>query len=67
MKISKENLEKRPSLWFWNVRTTTVYMIDNGIIWLLTDAGEWVESTWKINDENLMSSWVTSREFIEWL
>lgn len=67
MKISKENLEKRPSLWFWNVGTTTVYMIDNDIIWLLTDAGEWVESAWKINDENLLSSWVTTKEFIEWL
>ncbi len=67
MKITKENLEKRPSLWFWNVGTTTVYMIDNDIIWLLTDAGKWVESSWELNDENLLSSWVTSREFIEWL
>ena len=67
MKITKENLEKRPSLWFWNVGTTTVYMIDNDIIWLLTNEGEWVESAWKINDENLLSSWVTTKEFIEWL
>ena len=67
MKISKENLEKRPSLWFWNVGTTTVYMIDNDIIWLLTDAGEWVESAWEIDDEDLLSSWVTTKEFIEWL
>lgn len=67
MKITKENLKKRPSLWFWNVGTTTVYMIDNDIIWLLTNEGEWVESVWKINDKNLLSSWVTTKEFIEWL
>ena len=67
MKISKENLEKRPSLWFWDVGDTIVYMIDNGTIWLLTDGGEWLKSSWTLNDENLLSSWATSREFIEWL
>lgn len=67
MKITKENLEKRPSLWFWDIGDTTVYMIDEGIVWLLTDGGEWLKSSWTLNDENLLSSWATSREFIEWL
>ena len=42
-------------------------MIDEGIVWLLTDGGEWLKSSWTLNDENLLSSWATSREFIEWL
>lgn len=67
MKITKENLKKRPSLWFWDVDDTMVYMINNGTIWLLNKGGEWVKSSWELGDENLLSSWVTSREFIEWL